>query len=97
MKRFLRAEAEVEMAEAAQWYEEHQAGLAEAFLAELESTFAAIEENPRRFPELGRGVRRALTKRFPYSVFFYIFRESTVVILAVLHQARDPARWKERR
>ena len=34
----------------------------------------------------------ALVKRFPYAVFFVIDGEQ-IVVLAVLHQATDPASW----
>jgi toxin ParE1/3/4 len=40
-------------------------------------------------------VRRALARRFPYAVFYLVERDR-VVVLAVLHQAVDPARWPGR-
>ena len=40
-------------------------------------------------------IRRALAKRFPYTVFFKV-RGSALVVLAVLHGRRDPAVWQRR-
>ncbi|MFH1570139.1 MAG: hypothetical protein ABIL09_19255 [Gemmatimonadota bacterium] len=39
--------------------------------------------------------RRALVRRFPYAVF-YECTANAVTILAVLHTARDPAKWRQR-
>jgi plasmid stabilization system protein ParE len=47
------------------------------------------------YEELRSGVRRALTKQFPYAVYFSV-EEDTVLIVAVLHTARDPAEWQQR-
>lgn len=66
-------------------------------LAELVTVFGQIRERPRRYPIAYAQVHRALTKRFHFSIFFEIIEERTeIVILAVLHQRRDPALWPKR-
>jgi hypothetical protein len=40
-------------------------------------------------------MRRVLTERFPYRVFFSIIGE-TLYVHAVLHGARDDRRWRGR-
>ena len=55
----------------------------------------AVAEKPLAFPAVHRDVRRALVKRFPYGVFFLLSHDR-VIVLAVLHQARNPAVWKRR-
>jgi len=87
----LRRRAAGEAKEAHDWYEARGTGLGDAFLGELEQVLRVIEEHPLRFPIIYRDVRRALTRRFPYAIWFRI-RDERVVVLAVLHQARDPAR-----
>ena len=42
---------------------------------------------------LRSGIRRALTKRFPYAIYFSI-EGTVIVVLAVLHAARNPAEWQ---
>ena len=39
--------------------------------------------------------RRALTRRFPYAVF-YERSEAAVAICAVFHTSRDPDKWRQR-
>ena len=68
----VRPEAEVELAEAYQWYEQQVHGLGAQFLLCVDAVMASIERNPQLFPVVHKGViRRALTRRFPYSVFLY--------------------------
>ena len=51
-----------------------------------------ISERPDSFAEVVSGVRRALTQQFPYAIFF-AEEQGVVVVLAIKHQAQDPARW----
>jgi toxin ParE1/3/4 len=68
----IRLAAEADVAEAAQWYNERQVGLGEKFVREVDQAIGRILENPFAFPVILRRheVRRALTKRFPYRIFF---------------------------
>ena len=43
----LRPEAQSDIAEAAEWYDQQQVGLSLQFRAALDNTLASIEENPR--------------------------------------------------
>jgi plasmid stabilization system protein ParE len=91
----LRPEAEKDIAEAAEWYEQQRAGLSLPFRTALDKTFAAIEENPRLHAQVYRNLRRALVRRFPYGVF-YVPRAEELVVVAVLHTARNPRLWRAR-
>jgi toxin ParE1/3/4 len=77
------------------WYEGEEAGLGFAFLNQLREAYIRILNYPLGYQELRFGVRRALTKQFPYAIYFSI-EGDVVVILAVLHTARDPAEWQRR-
>lgn len=85
----LRPEAEADLREASEWYDGRKVGLGNEFLAEVERSLTLIQENPRLCSEIHRNVRRALLRRFPYGLF-YLLEAETVVVLAVLHQARSP-------
>jgi plasmid stabilization system protein ParE len=93
----VRAEAEADLTEAALWYEERQAGLGLELTLEVRAAIRRAVENPlhylllRERPE----VRRALTRRFPYRIFF-IVRDDAIVVFAVLHAARHDRHWRER-
>jgi plasmid stabilization system protein ParE len=69
----------------------------ETFLAELETVIEAIRALPLRFPIVYGAIHRALLRRYPFAVFFRI-RPATehVVVLAVLPQRGDPAKWPVR-
>ena len=91
----IRPEAEAEMADAFNWYENRVSGLGAEFLLCLEAVFSAIVRNPQQFPQVHRIARRALTRRFPFEVFFVEDAER-LVVLSVFHVKRDPKRWRER-
>jgi plasmid stabilization system protein ParE len=72
-------------------------GHGERFLAELGTVFEAIRAMPRRFPIVRGEIHRALLRRYPFAVFFRIRPAAAhVVVLAVLPQRGDPARWPPR-
>src|SRR5512134_3615853 len=78
------------------WYADQRAGLGEEFLAAVDATFDAIERIPEIFRRVHGEVRRANVSRFPYAVFYRIDPKS-VVVLTVLHTARDPKLWPQPR
>lgn len=78
------------------WYEEQRAGLGEELLAAVDASFDEIEEFPEMFACARGNVRRAIVNRFPYAVFYQI-EPKRIVILAVLHTARDPRLWPQAR
>lgn len=95
----VRPSAELDIKDAADWYEDEEAGLGGEFVDELRHVIHRIRELPSQFPDVGRAARRALLKRFPYAIYFLLRGEGddrTVVILAVLHQRRSPSVWKIR-
>jgi toxin ParE1/3/4 len=97
MKRRLviQALAEDDITQAANWYQDQRDGLGEEFLAEVEAALQLAVAHPRQFPCVRRKpeVRRVLTRRFPYRIFF-VFRPEVVVVFRVLHGARDEGAWQ---
>ena len=91
----IRDEAEADTAEAALWYHDRTPGLGDEFLAQVRAAIQRAVENPlahrrlRRRPE----VRRVLTTRFPYRVF-YILRPDAIVVFRLLHGARHDREWR---
>ena len=78
-------EAKEDLAVAVQWYEERQAGLGRRLTASVRDVLARIRENPRAFPVVWRtDTRRAMTKRFPYGVFF-VESETKIIVLRIFH------------
>jgi plasmid stabilization system protein ParE len=91
----VRPEAEAEMGEAFDWYEERVPGLGSDFLLNVDAAFNAIRRKPQQFPLVHKNLRRALIRRFPFQVFF-VLEEQRIVVLAVFHSRRSPKRWMER-
>lgn len=87
--------AEEDLNEARRWYADQAEHLSSALRREVRRTVRRIGENPHQFPEIYRGVRRALVFRFPYTLFFRV-RAQAIQVIAVTHQARDPETWKRR-
>jgi plasmid stabilization system protein ParE len=89
-RRFIvRPLAEADLEDAARWYEDKRAGLAERFVSDVDRTFARIREWPLQFPTVSGDIRRALLHTFPYAVYFRASDEM-VVVLAVLYLRRNP-------
>jgi plasmid stabilization system protein ParE len=80
--------AKRDIAEAAAHYAQY--GKADAFITALDQALAQIADRPLMYPIVYEDVRRALVRRFPYSVFFIVER-TRAIVLAVHHQHRDPA------
>lgn len=89
----IRPQAEADLEEATRWYE--ASGVSHRFVEVVDRTLERIAEHPTRYPKVEGEVRRVLTGKFPYAIF-YIMTTDAVEILAVLHQATDPHRWRKR-
>jgi plasmid stabilization system protein ParE len=87
----LRGLAEQELREAQQWYEEQQSGLAVEFTQAIDRVLDRIAENPRLYPEIYQGARRAVCRPFPYLLWYRIV-DDQVIVLACVHGKRDPRR-----
>lgn len=81
--------AQLEAAEAYQWYSQPDIGMGDAFLFELERTDHFVSDNPHLYPKVDGEIRRANLSRFPFSLFYVIDGE-VVNILSCFHQYRDP-------
>ena len=90
-----RLPAKREFDDAADRYDEQRQGLGEEFIVEIDQAVAKAAADPERFPIVFGDVRRAVARRFPYSVYFRVRRDS-MVVLAVFHGRRNPSVWQRR-
>jgi len=91
-----RPQAESEILEARNWYEERRQGLGEAFATAVDVTVAGILEHPLAYPRIYGETRRAIMRRFPYAVYFRVLPEE-IVVLAVTHGRCHARHWRTRR
>lgn len=94
-KFIIRLEAENDIDSAFNWYEKQHTGLGREFALELSSSMDRIIETPRLYTELYRGIRRALIKRFPYGIYYFL-NEKDIIVFAILHLGMNPTKWKDR-
>ena len=87
--------AELDAADTYRWYNDKRDGLGDEFLLALDAEFNAIQRNPFHFLVVYKNIRRALTRRFPFGIFF-IVEEDTIFVLAIQHTSRNPKVWKGR-
>ena len=91
----VRPEAEAEITEAFRWYEDKSEGLGSEFMRALEASLSYIQRNPTAYATIHKQMRRALLRRFPYSVI-YLIDGGKIIILACFHASRNPKQWRNR-
>lgn len=74
-------DAEEDIKDATAWYRSIGEGLDAEFVRALDASLWSISRNPHQFQAVYQNVRRALLRKFPYGVFYFVF-EDTVVVLA---------------
>lgn len=85
----IRPEAENDLEQAFNWYEDKRIGLGYDFILQIDASFNFIKRNPEVNSIEYKGTRKYLVKRFPYKII-YLIDEEKIVILAVIHGKRNP-------
>jgi plasmid stabilization system protein ParE len=88
-------EAEADLREGYEWYEQQRSGLGDDFLLCFEAAIALIRERPESFPLVETNTRRILVRRFPYLALFTEVSD-IIAVIGVFHTSRDPKAWKRR-
>jgi len=71
------------------WYEKQRRGLGNDFLDCMELALEDIAAFPEMFPVSHARFRKALIRRFPFSIFYMIER-GMIVVHAVFDNRQDP-------
>ena len=79
----------VDVETAFEWYEAERQGLGAEFVQAVQAGLDRILEFPVACPVAHRDARRCLIERFPYCLYYREVGEG-VVVVALLHAARDP-------
>lgn len=93
----LHQEAEQDILDAIEFYENRRSGLGETFFEQYRKTRSLIERFPDGAPRYRYSpeIRRISVEDFPYSLY-YLNLETKVLILAIIHDSRRPFFWKDR-
>lgn len=95
MKYEFHPEALDEYKEAAIYYAKHQHGLELRFIVAIENSIKQIIASPTRCKIMEYGIRRCITKVFPYAVL-YTIEIDHILIIAITHTHREPGYWHHR-
>jgi plasmid stabilization system protein ParE len=95
MRLIYHPEAEAELVDAAEYYEERLPGLGAEFLDAVDAAVNVVLSDPLRAALCSQGIRRHLLKRFPYALYYRVGAEE-IRVLAVKHHSRHPDYWKHR-
>jgi plasmid stabilization system protein ParE len=95
MRLIYHPDAEAELLEAAQFYEQRVPGLGDRFLNEFDATVAEIQQAPERWPVIEGDLRRHVMRRFPYGIYYRVLGEE-LRVLVVKHHSRHPDYWRYR-
>jgi len=96
MRYIFHPKALLEYEEAALYYRAISRDLAASFVKSVEEGITEILERPFAWPAVEDDVRRHLTKRFPFGIYYDV-QGDYILILAVMHMSRKPGYWKDRR
>jgi plasmid stabilization system protein ParE len=86
---------QLEIDEAAHWYEDQRPGLGRDFLDAVDQVMSDITVNPARFGFAKADIREGAIQRFPYVVYYRVLPDR-IRVVAVQHTARDQANWASR-
>jgi plasmid stabilization system protein ParE len=87
--------AELEVAEAAQYYNEQEPGLGNTFLNAVREAEQRIQRNPEAWAFREKPIRGHRASPFPHSI---LYRElpDRIQVVAVAHPSRQPGYWNDR-
>jgi plasmid stabilization system protein ParE len=91
----LRPEAEQDLANACDWYDQQHPGLGDELLGEIDAAFERLASMPKLYAILHEDVRACRLRRFPFLIYYRALA-GRVEVLAVLHGSRDESAWQSR-
>lgn len=90
-----RRQARIEYDAAGDWYESRRIGLGAEFTRAVQQVLDQILIQPDSYAVVWNTVREASVPRYPYCVYYKVELDN-VLVLAVIHTARDPLIWQSR-
>ena len=87
--------AELELNDAADFYNSKQAGLGAAFIHAVQQAVVQISELPESCIAVKGSARRKVLNRFPYNLIYSIALDR-IRVLAIASQRRRPFYWRGR-
>jgi plasmid stabilization system protein ParE len=95
MKPEFHPEAELELIEAAEYYELQVPGLGERFEAEVRHATDLLPDHPQIGTPADPVLRKPVLNRFPFTLYYSVTSD-VLRIEVVAHQSRRPGYWRSR-
>lgn len=86
--------ARLDLLHAQAWYEDKVIGLGVEFGRAVDAVVAGITRFPEGYPQVHGEIRKAVLRRFPYSLLFRKESER-ILVLGCFHHRRDPRAWPQ--
>lgn len=87
--------AYAELDDAIEYYNTQAQGLGKVFFEEVLFTIKLVSQFPTAWPSVSLHTKKAILRRFPYSLIFAI-RNRKITIIAIAHHHRNPEYWIDR-
>jgi plasmid stabilization system protein ParE len=87
--------AKADIREASRFYEAERPGFGDLFLTRFHQALSQVREYPLTAPTIYGQYRRMGLKQFSHSIVYSV-EANQVVVVAVLHNRRNPDYWKRR-
>ena len=92
---FFKVEANNDLNESAQWYEQQKRGLGEEFLNYVFAECNYLKEFPNAFPVKYNETRELVLKKFPF-IIVYKIEGNNIYVIAVFHTSQSLKRKRKR-
>jgi len=91
LKAIVSNEAEKDIQQIQDWYEEQGKGLGNKFILSLSEAIKLLRKFPKIYAEVENEIRKAVLSKYPYAVYYSPNEaEGIVDILAIIHTSRSP-------
>ena len=75
------------------WYEKKSYQAADNFIVRVQEAIVSICADPYRYRNTYKNLRELALKKYPHHLIYYIDEDrSTVVIVSIFHQKRNPSK-----
>lgn len=91
----LTSDAEADVKGATDFYHLIDPALAQSLVDEIRDALERIAANPYLYQRVHPLIRRGLTHRFPFAIY-YTADPAAIGVIAVLHTSRNPKTWRKR-